>query len=245
MVSIRSFYHPIHAAILWCNLAEHEQEILRVNLSHPGSLLKHFPQWPFLHVYAERIYDAILCGELPATYLGRPITSGNQADRVYWSIRHADLRVWFARNYPDEKPAFLFPQLVDHAECVSLTTHLALQAEQNASMRTIENMRRTHATTVADLEALTALNRTLSARLDAFGIPSEASESMQNMLVGAVLAVTLGKSKSGKVQSIYSTQAALVEAITLRFPGVSGLSKSTLDRRFADARRQLAQSART
>ncbi|MCY1188261.1 hypothetical protein D9M73_293450 [compost metagenome] len=68
---------------------------------------------------------------------------------------------------------------------------------------------------------------------------------MQNMLVGAVLAVTLGKSKSGKVQSIYSTQAALVEAITLRFPGVSGLSKSTLDRRFADARRQLAQYART
>ena len=70
MVSYRSFYHPIDAAILWSDLADHEAEILQVDQTHPGYLLKHFPQWPTLHLYAERIYDAIISGEMPATFLG-------------------------------------------------------------------------------------------------------------------------------------------------------------------------------
>lgn len=73
MVSFRSFYHPIDAAILWSNLADHETEILQVELSDPGGLLKHFPQWPTLHLYAKCICDAIIYGELQATYLGGPI----------------------------------------------------------------------------------------------------------------------------------------------------------------------------
>ncbi|TNB81579.1 hypothetical protein FHJ31_18870 [Pseudomonas sp. Fig-3] len=242
MVSIRSSYHPIDAAILWCDLADHQGEILQVDLSHPGSLLKHFPQWPFLHAYAERIYDAIFCGELPATYLGRPITSNDKAERVYWSIRRSDLRVWFARNYPEEKPAFLFSQNIDHSECVSLNAHLVQQAELEAAQRTIKKMRQTLSATAKELATLTVVNKELSSRLEACGMPSETSEGMHNTLVGAVLEVTLGKSKSGQVQSIYPTQAALVAAITLRFPGVSGLSKHTIDRRFADARRHLTQA---
>lgn len=241
MISIRSSYHPIDAAILWCNLADHEDEILRVDLSRPGSLLRHFPQWPFLHIYAECIYDAIACGELPATCLGRPITLDNQVHRECWSIRRADLLVWFARNYPGERPAFLFSQS-DHSECVSLTAHLVQQAELEAAQRTIEKMRQALSAITEEMAGLVKLNREMSERLDASGIPSETSEGMHNTLVGAMLEVTLGKSKSGLVQSIYPSQAAMVEAITLRFPGVTGLSKHTIDRRFADARRHLAQA---
>ncbi|MFJ4346396.1 hypothetical protein [Pseudomonas sp. NPDC089401] len=51
MISIRSSYHPIDAAILWCNLSDHADEIFQVELSQPGSLRKHFPQWP--RVWAE------------------------------------------------------------------------------------------------------------------------------------------------------------------------------------------------
>lgn len=244
MISIRSSYHPIDAAILWCDLEDHQDEILQIDLSHPGSLLKHFPQWPFLHAYAERIYDAIACGELPATYLGHPITTDSQADRVYWSIRHVDLRLWFVRNYPAEKPTFLFSQNIDHAECVSLNAYLALQAEHDAALRKFENLRQTHSAAVDEVTALAAHNKELSERLDALGIPSEASAGTQCIIVGALLEVTLGKSKDGRVQSIYRSQSALVEEITRRFPGTPGLSKSTLDRRFADARRHLAQVTR-
>lgn len=244
MISIRSSYHPIDAAILWCDLADHEDEILRVDLSHPGSLLKNFPQWPFLHVYAESIYDAIVCGELPATYLGRPISSYTHEHRAYWSVRRADLLSWFIRTFPEEKPAFLFSQYVDHSACIRLETHLAQQAELDAALRRIEKMNQAFSASAEEIATLTARNIELSAQLEACGIPSEVSEGTHNLLVGAMLEATLGKSKSGQRQSIYQSQAALVEAITLRFPDVSGLRKHTIDRRFADARRHLTQVLR-
>lgn len=244
MISIRSSYHLIDAAILWCDLTDHEDEILRVDLSYPGSLLKHFPQWPILHVYAECIYDAIVSGELPATCLGRPITADYQVSREYWSIQRADLLVWFARNYPNEKPAFLFAQSLEHLNCVSLNAHLVQEAELAAAERTIDKLRGELAARVDEVTKLTACNNELTARLEAQGIPSEASEGTHNMLVGTMLEVTLGRSKDGRVQSIYKSQSALVEEILRRFPGLPGLSKSTLDRRFAEARRHLARAGR-
>ncbi|WP_409314781.1 hypothetical protein [Pseudomonas putida] len=244
MNPVRSSYHPLDAAILWCDLANHEEEILRIDHSHPGSLLRHFPQWPFLHVYAEYIYDAIVSNELPASYLGRPISSYHQEHRSYWSIRRADLLVWFMRNFPDEKPPFLFSKNVDHSGCVRLDTHLAQQSELGVALRKIEQLSQALSATTEEIEALTSHNKELLARLDACEVPSEMSESTRNLLVGALLEVTIGKSMGGVVQSIYSSQAALVEAITQRFPGMSGLRKHTIDRRFAAARRHLAQALR-
>ncbi|MFB4390400.1 MULTISPECIES: hypothetical protein [unclassified Pseudomonas] len=245
MISVRSSYHPIDAAILWCDLADHENEILRVDLSRPGNLLKHFPQWPFLHIYVECLYDAIVSGELQATCLGRPVTADNQTHRECWSIRRVDLLAWFARNYPAEKPAFLFSQRLDHSECVSLNAYLAQQAELDTAQRAINDMRQKLAVALEDIATVAALNKELAGKLEASGIPSAASEGMHKVIVGAVLEVTLGKSNNGRVQSIYKSQAALVEEITRRFAGIPGLSKSTLDRRFAEARRHLAQAARS
>lgn len=244
MITIRSSYHPIDAAILWCDLSEHEGEILQVDLSQPGSLRKHFPQWPNLHDHVECIYDAILSGELPATYLGQPVTPDSHVHRVYYSIRRTDLLVWFLRSLPDQKPAFLFAQNADHSECVSLDAHLAKQAQLDFALSTLEQLQQTYAAAADEMAALSTLNDKLKARLDSLGIPSETSEAMQNRLIGALLETTLGKNQNGKQQSIYSSQAALVQAILLRFPGVEGLSKSTIDRRFSDARRLLAQVKR-
>ncbi|MEW5621956.1 hypothetical protein ABGT18_11650 [Pseudomonas putida] len=242
MISIRSSYHPIEVAILWCDLVDHAEEILQVDLSLPGSLLRHFPQWPLLHKSIECINDAIGCGDLPATYLGCPMTAAIQIHREFCCVRRADLLVWFMRNFPDQKPAFLFSSNLDHAECISLNTHLVQQADLQASQRIIEKLREELKATTEEMTALVNLNRELSEKLNACGIPSELSEGTHNLLVGALLEVTLGKSKSGQRQSIYPSQAALVEAITRRFPGMGGLSKHTIDRRFANARRHLAQA---
>ncbi|MBH3371838.1 hypothetical protein AAH995_20575 [Pseudomonas putida] len=244
MISLRSSYHPIDAAILWCDLSDHEDEILHVDISQPGSLRKHFPQWPRLHDHVECIYDAILSGDLPATYLGQPITADSHIYRVYYSVRRADLLVWFVRCLPDQKPAFLFSQNVDHSECVSLDAHLAKQAKLDFALNTLEQLQQTYAAAAEEMALLSTLNDKLKARLESLGMPSETSVAVHTRLVGAMLETTLGKNQNGKQQSIYSSQAALVQAILLRFPGVDGLSKSTIDRRFADARRLIAQIKR-
>lgn len=244
MDSIKNCYHPIDAAILWCDLADHTAEILQVEISHSGELLKHFPQWPCLHFHVERIYDAIASAELPATFLGGPITPYDLAERVYWSIRRADLRVWFALNHPEEKPPFLFPKNLDHLECVNLNVYLAVQAERDFYAHECDKIRQAYDSLAEEMGTYKRQERDLTAQLDAVAPASEASASVHHAIIGALLAVMLDKSKSGHPRSIFTTQASVVDAITTLFPGIPGLSKRTLDRKFAQARRLFSQAIR-
>ncbi|HDS1738593.1 hypothetical protein NPS49_10070 [Pseudomonas putida] len=242
MDSIKTCYHPIDAAILWCELTDHSAEILRVEISHSGELLKHFPQWPSLHYYLERLYDAIASGELPATFLGGPITPNDQAERVYWSIRRTDLRAWSALNHPEDKPEFLFPKNTVHLECVNLNVFMAVQAERDFYAREYEKMHQAFDSLAEEMAAYKEQEHELAAQLEIIGPASEASTKVHHTIIGALLAIMLEKSKSGQPRSIYKTQAAVVDAITTLFPGVAGLSKRTLDRKFAQARRLFDQT---
>ncbi|MGH8351604.1 MAG: hypothetical protein ACRES5_34405 [Pseudomonas sp.] len=243
MVSLRNFYHPLDAAILWSDLEPYEAEIVNTALTSSARLITLFPQWPFLHTYAERIYDAISCHELPATYLGHPIGPSIHADRAFFTIRHTDLRIWIARYFPDEKPAFLFRTENEHSHCVSLGAHLAQEAEVQSSKRVIEELRQVIASLNSELTEKTRQCEILSSQTEDHDLPPESSKVVFYMIIGALLDVTIGPSPSGHLQSIYKSQSAIVEAILCRFPSVPGLSKHTLDRKFAEARRHLSQAS--
>ncbi|MEJ5861859.1 hypothetical protein [Pseudomonas farsensis] len=244
MVSHKNFYRPIEVAILWSGLADHEKEIVKQTLTRPDDLLKLFPHWPSLQTYSERIYDAIACHQLPATYLNRPITSDTEFEKAYLSIRHSDLRIWVECYYPDDKPIFLFGNETDHSHCISIGAHLALKAELEASDRELQKTRKN----LENLHANSAQQReNPESPQPQTGTPGsylEQSNSILYVIIGALLDVSIGKSDDGKVQSIYSTQTILVETVTNRFSNVQGLSKRTLDRKFAEARRHLAQAIR-
>lgn len=239
MASLRNYYRPIDAAILWSNLAAYETEILHVALNMPEQLLKRFPQWPFLHAYTERIYDAIACQELPATYLGHPIVVGRDLERAFITVRHSDLRMWVARYYPDDKPDFLFSKDTDHTRCVSLVAHLAQQAELEAARSELNKLRQNYSSVQLQLQTLAQDHQDLASDLAQLGAPSEGSTLVFYVIIGALLDVTIGKAAGGQVQSVYKNQAAVVDAIITRFPNQPGLSKRTLDRKFAEAHRQL------
>jgi hypothetical protein len=68
----------------------------------------------------------------------------------------------------------------------------------------------------------------LSAQLGAFKVPSEASAFVHYTIIGALLTVMLGKSRSGQPRWIYKNQAAVIEAITEQFPGLPGLANAPL-----------------
>jgi hypothetical protein len=118
----KPYYKPIEAALRWCNLVQHEVEILRGtgNSLFPG--IGVFPQWPCLRANAEKIYDAMLNGELLHGRDGRTVSHDDHVARERMTVRHTDLKAWMAKHYPDQKPKFLFDE-------VERTTHAAINAE--------------------------------------------------------------------------------------------------------------------
>ncbi|QKZ04213.1 hypothetical protein [Pseudomonas eucalypticola] len=242
MVSLKTDYHPIEVALHWCNLANHATEILAVAFYNPDKLLRLFPQWPSLHAYTERIYDAILCGELPAWYLGRQFRPDSDFNRAYLTVRRPDLRGWVARDYPDDLPAFLFECDALHVQCVSLGAHLAQKSELEATARELQNVRQTLAIRTAELESQIIDLQAVIDRMDLLEEPSNDSSLMHYLIIGALLAISAGKSPEGQVQSIYKDQSTIVAEILRRFANIRGLSKRSLDRKFAQARRCLKQA---
>lgn len=229
----KNYYSPVDVAIRWGHYTADEEAILHLAVEHPQQLFYHSKRWPTLHLYLERLCDAIDCHELPAWYLGHPLTFPVRQGPDAVQLRAAELRFWFLRCSPDDKPDFLFAAANDHRECVSLTAYLALQVELDAANKKIQ---------LQNLELAKAQAKSAHpGHAEAGHAVDDRSAYGYQVTIAALLSVTVGKSGDGQVQSIYKTQSALTAAITRLFPGISYLSKHTLDRKFSEARRILIQ----
>jgi hypothetical protein len=60
-------------------------------------------------------------------------------------------------------------------------------------------------------------------------------------IIGALLALMLGKSPAGKSQSVFADQTAIIDAVLAHNPGISGLSERTLKGKFAAANASMKQ----
>ncbi len=118
----KPYYKPIEAALRWCNLIQHEEDILRATGNALVPDIGAFPQWPCLRANAEKIYDAILNGGLSHGRDGRTVSADDHVAKERLTIRHVDLKAWMAKHYPDQKPKFLFDE-------VERTTHAAINAD--------------------------------------------------------------------------------------------------------------------
>lgn len=118
----KSYYTPIEAALRWCNLIQHEVEIFQKTRNVGIPAIGLFPQWGCLRANAEKIYDALINGDLPFGRDGRTVDEGDHVAHDRRTVRHADLKAWMAKNYPDQKPKFLFDE-------VERTTHTSINAD--------------------------------------------------------------------------------------------------------------------
>jgi len=163
----KPYYKPIEAALRWCNLINHEIEILRGtgNDLFPG--IGVFPQWPCLRANAEKIYDAILNGGLPHGRDGRTVSPGDHVAKERLTIRHTDLREWMAKHYPDQKPAFLFDEIErkTHA-AINADSFRALQADRDAARAEIEKAKAWAAEIIRERDALLGERNSLRAMVD-------------------------------------------------------------------------------
>ena len=236
------FYRPIEASIRWSNLTAHESVILEFAWGHPDRLSNEFPQWPCLHANFWKILDAIRNREIPYGALGITVTPGTPVDFRLLTIRHSDLKRWMSMYHPDQRPSFLFGPPLISQETIHNHTYLILQADRDALQ--------------VQLKASDAKLQTLTDELKAAGLEREqlrelaenklqlSEDSKETLLniIGALVETILGSTSTGRRHSVFDSQASLVDSITAHYGGVKGLSKRTLDGKFAAGRRNLAKA---
>jgi len=236
------FYRPIDAAIRWCDLMVYEAQILDAAWDCSTSLTKTFPQWPCLPANIERIFDAVRNQELPFGLFGVTVAPGTPIDCRLLTVRHTDLKWWMLHHYPDQRPAFLFGKLPAENEQISFGTYLTLRADREALEVQLKASDAALRELLEELKAIGLERESLRALVKAQGKLSERSETGYQHVIGALLETLLGSSPAGKPNSVFDSQAAIVDSITAHYEGTPGLSKRSLDEKFAAARRSLSRT---
>jgi len=68
---------------------------------------------------------------------------------------------------------------------------------------------------------------------------SKREESTLLNIVAGLLGLLLGKTPSGKSQSVFDNQASVIDALVATHSGKSGIAERTLQEKFAAAKRSL------
>ncbi|MDQ0654945.1 hypothetical protein [Pseudomonas cedrina] len=207
------FYRPIEAALRWCNLIHHEPELLNAAWLQPNNLTQLFRRWPSLQAAIEQIDDALRNGELPYGCLGISVPLGSYVEPSQLTIRHADLLHWMQIYHPDQKPSFLFGSDRNIREKVSIGTFLALQADRDTLLRELNTLQKSLRDILVDLRAVGLERDELKAMVKTNGQLSERSELTYHNIIGALVSLLLDHSPAGKPLSVFTNQAAIVDAI--------------------------------
>lgn len=235
----KTFYRPIDAALRWCNLIRYEAQIVQAAWSCPEKLRILFPQWPCLQANTDKIYDAVRNGELPYGSFGIPVPLGTPVELTLLTVRHSDLRLWMQIYCPDQRPDFLFVSNNDAQDKISLGVYFALQAERDALLRERNTLQLQLRDVKVNLQALGLEQESLKALVKTQGQLSQRSEHTYLQIIGALVNTILDVSPAGKPLSVFKNQSAIVDAVTARHKDIPGLSKRTLDEKFAAANRSL------
>lgn len=235
------FYRPIDAALRWCNLMAFEREILEAG-RHCTTMLKiAFPQWPCLHANTEKILDGIQHGELAYGCFGVPVATGTPIDCNQITVRHTDLRFWMSRYYPDQRPAFLFEGSLKQQNTISIGAYLTLQCDRDALQLQLKNIETAYQQLLNELESIGLEKENIHHLLKTNSKVSDRSETAYLHIIGAMVSLFLDHSPSGKPHSVFRSQAAIVDALIAHHKNLSGISKRTLDEKFAAAKRSLSK----
>ncbi len=224
-------YRPIEAAIRWCGLQKHERQILAAVGDRQIPHASEFPRWPTLRLNCERIFDAILNGELRYALHGIAVVRRHpvaEAELPHVTVRHVDLKTWMTAFYPECKPTFLFSRF-ERASLPAIAVRLQIEPHDHPAPpfpiapRNIKDHRAKSSTRETDT------NAELGPR----------SEATYLHIVGGLLGVLLGRSASGKPNSSFRNQEAIINALLAEHGDRLGISERTLEAKFAAAKRAI------
>lgn len=239
----KAFYTPLEAAIRWCNLISQEVYITKEMEGKIVPIVGQFPQWPCLRANVEKIIDAINNDNLRYGRDGKTVELGEHVAPPRRTVRHTELRKWMIEHYPDQKPAFLFDETERNTHAaLNADSFRALQADSEANRINFEKKSTQFNTLKNEYDALLGERDSLKSMVEKQYQPSERSETTYLNIIGGLLELLLGKSSSGKPYSSFETQDAIIEAMLAYNEDKQGISKRTLQEKFAAAKRNLVSS---
>ncbi|MFA1661614.1 protein kinase [Klebsiella quasipneumoniae] len=237
----KAYYTPVEAALRWCNLIAHEVLILeRVGLDVlPGVGM--FPQWPCLRVNAEKILDAIHNGEIAYGRDGKTVSPGEQVAKHRLTIRHSELKTWMAKNYPNQKPSFLFDAVEQQLHTgITVEAYQTLQAENKRLNIRLDNAVKTFQQQKHEISELQGERDSLRQMVDnSVQNIDGRSETTYLNIIGGLLSLMLGNSPSGEKLSRFANQGAIISSMLAHFEGIPGISVRTLEGKFSEANKSL------
>jgi hypothetical protein len=238
----RVFYRPIEAAIRWSELTRFESRILGVvgdkGIPDPDD----FPRWPMLRLNTERIFDALRNRELPYGKAGITCDDASLLDDPGLTVRHVDLKVWMARYYSDQRPAFLFDDIERQLHtAIRLEAVQALLADREALKVQLAEREQSFDTLQIQHQRLRKETENQSA---AYREVTPRSETTYLNIVGGLLTLLLGKSPGGTPYSSFQTVESVISALLAHYEGRPGISERTLWAKFTAAKRQVNSSSR-
>nr|WP_247733734.1 ATP-binding protein [Thauera aromatica] len=243
---VQSYYtiYPVKvAAALWCGIPAGEvQEHLDVATEVHRAVYRH-PYIPCLEPRCRAIHEAIEKGALPVSREnGRAATDHVAPERRH--VTRQNLKEWIAREFPSDKPAFLFDEIErkTHA-AINADAYRALQADCAAALSELEKAKARAADAIRKMDDMRGECDSLRAMVDKASAPGGRSEKTYLNIIGGLLALMLGKSPSDKSQSSFENQGAVISAMLAHYGHIKGMGDSNLEKIMADANKTLKESA--
>ena len=226
------YYRPIEAAIRWSGLIRFEARILATLGPRRMPAPTDCRRWPSLRLNTERLFDGMQNHELPYGKHGITLDDPALLDDPDLTIRHVDLKRWMQTFYPDQRPVFLF----DASECAAhpLLDRDVLQtllAERDVFKLRLESLHAEHQALIEEHQ--TTLERERRQRA-----ASPRGQATYLNIIAGMLTLMLGQSPSGTPYSAFRSQGSIIDAMLAHYGDVFGISQSTLENKFAEAKRR-------
>jgi hypothetical protein len=242
-------YSVPHAALLWCGISQDDIEE-HLALAEPTSttsergksILKH-PYIKCLEPRCRAIQDAIDNDKLEVGRDGRPLGMVSIVGQVAYSRRTLNrehLKAWILREFPAEKPSFLFDEIERSTHTsINADSYRALQADRDALKTRLEIAKEAYRTLRQERDTIEGQRASLAAMVEKLNVPGDRAETTYLNIIGGLLALMRGRSPAGVAQSVFSSEAAIISALLTHHSGKPGISSTTLEAKFADAKRSL------
>ncbi|PHN53601.1 hypothetical protein AO268_11535 [Pseudomonas sp. ICMP 8385] len=235
---IKAYYHPIEAAIRWSNLHRFETSILDQLGKRLRPMQDDFPRWPKLYLNSERIYCALCNGDLPFGKNGVICPDITLLDDPDLSICEPHLKAWMQRDYPEEKPNFLYGPAerrgLSWAALQEMSAnHAALKVQLEMCAQKASQLRERNTLLKRDLAEF---QRLLPTDEDL----SDRGRSALLNIIGGLLTALRGISPGGQRYSQFDSDAAIIQTVISYHGGRVGITERTMQKHFAAARRSLS-----